>query len=626
MSSFRGRILTAIILGVGVGCRADAEWRTVSPDGTVALAVTLRDGTPRYTVTHRDRPVVLDSRLGFELAGGVALLDGFEFLGAEEREYSGRWRPVYGEHAEIVERFRERRLELRHRVSGLRVNLLVRAYPEGAALRYEFPAEAGRPPVVIVAERTEFLFPDGTFGYEEHGTEGEYRRARIESIQPKCERPLTLEFADGRFACLVEAGLDRYPRMLLSPSPFSQGALISDLSGPATFDPRQDCATPWRAFIVADRPGDLLERNILVQNLSLPCKIADTAWIVPGKVIREVSLSTPGGKACVDFAVAHGFRYVLYDAGWYGYEKDVNADARAVNLDPKRVGHVPDHPGLDLAEVIAYGKRQGIGILVYVNRLALERQIDELLPLYASWGVAGVKFGFVQVGPQEWTTWVHDAVRKAAAHRLVVNIHDSYRPSGFSRTYPNLLTQEGVRGNEQMPTATHNATLPFARLPAGAADYTICIHDRRIKPTRAHQLALAVTGYSPLQHLYWYDRPAQFDDGPELAFLDAVPTVWDETRVIDGAIGEFVTIARRSGNQWFVGSITGDQDGGRKLAIPLTFLPDGAKFVAHIYENDPANPRATRLSTQAVDRRTILRPELSAAGGQSIRIAPAPAN
>src|SRR5690606_31013598 len=141
---------------------------------------------------------------------------------------------------------------------------------------------------------------------------------------------------------------------------------------------------------------------------------------------------------------------------------------------------------------------------------ALERQIDQLFPLYQRWGVAGVKFGFVQVGDQAWTRWLHDAVRKAAEHRLLVDIHDAYRPSGFARSYPNLLTQEGVRGNEHMPTARHNTILPFTRYVAGPADYTICYYDKRIKTTRAHQLALAVILYSPLQFLFWYDRPAAY--------------------------------------------------------------------------------------------------------------------
>jgi alpha-glucosidase len=271
--------------------------------------------------------------------------------------------------------------------------------------------------------------------------------------------------------------------------------------------------------------------------------------------------------------------------------------------------------------VIAYGKSRGIGVFLYVNRRAIERQMDEIFPLYEKWGVAGVKFGFVNVGPQQWSTWVHEAVRKAAAHHLMVDIHDSYRPTGFTRTYPNLLTQEGVRGNEHMPTAAHNATLPFTRSPAGPADITICVYDARIKTTRAHQLALAVVAYSPLQLLYWYDRPAQFDGSPELAFFDHVPTVWDDTKVIHDQIGALVTIARRSGNDWFLGTITGAEP--REASVPLTFLPAGKKFTAQIYENGDT-PTSSRVRTEIVTSTTALRVNLPAAGGQAVRLTPTP--
>lgn len=617
------RLLALLSLGLAFVSASAAEWSVTSPDGQVALVVSLdAQGALRYRVTQRDRPVVLDSRLGFEAADpSLNLLDGYELVSTREREQAGEWKPVYGERQSIPDRFRERTLALRARKSGLLLDVVVRAYPEGVALRYEFSPDTARGTLKLAAECTEFRFPAGAFGYEEHGTEGEYARVPIAAIKKNCERPLTVDLGDGRWACLVEAALENYPRMLLSPSRFGAGALTSALSGPATLDLRAGGATPWRAFIIGDRPGDLLERNHLVLNLNPPCAIEDVSWIKPGKAIREVSLSTPGGRACIDFAVTHGFRYILYDAGWYGHEYDDAADARGVHLDPKRVGHVPNHPGLDLPAVIAYGRERGIGVFLYVNRRALERQAAELFPLYQSWGVAGVKFGFVNVGPQEWTTWVHETVRLAARHRLLVDIHDSYRPTGFTRTYPNLLTQEGVRGNEQMPTATHNATLPFTRLPAGPADYTICIYDKRVKPTRAHQLALAITGYSPLQLLYWYDRPAQFDSAPELAFLDRVPTTWDDTRVLGGEVGAFATIARRSGRDWFLGSITGDAPAGRTLAIPLGFLPPGTKFTAHIYENDTA-PRATRVRTEVVDAATVLRPTLPPAGGQAVWLTP----
>jgi alpha-glucosidase len=201
----------------------------------------------------------------------------------------------------------------------------------------------------------------------------------------------------------------------------------------------------------------------------------------------------------------------------------------------------------------------------------------------------------------------------------MIDVHDSYRPSGVTRTYPNLMTQEGVRGNEHMPTATHNATLPFTRFLNGPADYTICYYTDRIKTTRAHQIALAAAFYSPLQFMYWYDKPSDHGGEPETDFFAKVPTVWDETRVVDGRIGEFVSIARRSGEQWFTGTISGDAP--REVTLPLSFLATGRKYMAHVYENG-AGKKDVRVSSRSVDSRTVLTVALPAAGGHAMRIVP----
>ena len=349
-------------------------------------------------------------------------------------------------------------------------------------------------------------------------------------------------------------------------------------------------------------------------------------------MIREITLSTAGAKKLVDFAVKRRLQYIHFDAGWYGHEEDTLADATRVNVDPLR-NPVND---LNLQEVIRYAKQKGVGVFVYVNKKALQKQLDELLPLYEKWGVAGIKFGFVNVGSFHWTKWLHDAVKKCAQHHLMVDIHDEYRPTGFSRTYPNLLTQEGIGGNEEMPDATHNTVLPFTRFLCGAADYTICYYHRPelkkqlaatqnsrvLKTTSGHQMALSVVYYSPLQFMYWYDKPEDSQDEPELEFFDRVPTVWDDTRVIDGEIGEYVTIARKSKNEWFVGSITNNE--GRAVKINCSFLPPGKKYRATIYYDDPASPVRTKMSMKelTVDASTVLDAQLRPSGGQAIWLRP----
>ena len=437
------------------------------------------------------------------------------------------------------------------------------------------------------------------------------RACPVEKIKANCEVPLTVELPENVYASIIEAHVENYSRLLISPD--GKGNLVSAIRGAATVS--APFTSPWRAVVLGDNPGALLEKSYFILNLNPPNQLNDTSWIKPGKVIRETTLSTEGGKACIDFAVARGLSYVEYDAGWYGHEYDNAADARAVNVDPKR----NPKNDLNLQEVIDYGKAKGIGVLLYVNRRALEKQLDEILPIYQKWGVKGLKFGFVNVGPQEWTNWLNDAIKKAAQYQMVVDIHDGYRPTGLSRTYPNLLTQEGVRGNEHMPTSRHNVTLPFTRYVAGAADYTICYFNNRIQTTRAHQLALAAVNYSPMQFLYWYDRPANYKGEPEVEFFDKVPTVWDETKVLQGQIGEFISVARRKGDQWFLGNLTNET--ARELTIKFDFLPANQQYEAHFYADEDlsgAAPKKVKMSRQIVNSTSELTISMAPNGGQAI--------
>jgi alpha-glucosidase len=396
-------------------------------------------------------------------------------------------------------------------------------------------------------------------------------------------------------------------------------------------------SSPWRVIMCGDSPGRILENNYLLLNLNSPSAISDTSWIKPGKVIRETTLTTEGALATIDFAVAHNLQYILFDTGWYGNEQDKNAKATAVNIEPRRN---PNPHALDLHKVIAYGKERNIGVILYVNQRALQQQLDEILPAFKEWGVVGIKFGFVQVGSQVWTKWMHEAVKKCAEYGIMVDIHDEYRPTGVSRTFPNLMTQEGIYGNEEFPDATHNATLPFTRFVAGPADYTICYfrqdfdrltgdkykeaRPKTVKNTPAHQLALSVVFYSPLQVLYWYDRPSDYQGEPELKFFDDVYTVWDDTRVIHDKVGELATIARRKGKEWFVGTIAGDD--ACNSAISLDFLPDDIEYVAEIY-TDGGSRVASRTHVKCdkyrVNKKDKLSFNLMASGGAAIRLVPA---
>ena len=609
----------------------------ISPNGEIILTFNVKnsggyENCPVYEVSWKGKPVIAESRLGFDLKEGESLADQFELIGTENGESDKTWEPVYGERSTVRDSYTWMTVRLVHTRNPLyMMNLRFRCYDQGIAFCYEFPGKDTRSEVAIRSEASHFRFLSDHEAWCVDSAQGEYEKKKISTMGSGVERPLTLKLDEDRYAAIAEAGLVDYARMKLARSAKDARTVVTQLSGEVSSS--LPFTTPWRVVMLAETPGKLLENNDIILNLNSPNAIPDTSWIKPGKVIREVTLTTDGGKACVDFAVKHNLQYVEFDAGWYGPEYSVDSDARTVTVDPDR------SPGpLDLQEVIGYAAERGIGILLYVNRLALEKQLDEILPLYRSWGIKGVKYGFVQVGSQEWTSWLHKAVRSAADQHLMVDIHDEYRPTGYSRTYPNLMTQEGIGGDETSPENSQTLTLLFTRMLAGAADNTICYYSPRVdeKATHAYQLAKAVCLYSPWQFLYWYDRPAAspgkkggaggvqnvIGDEPELEFFDAVPTVWDDTRVIHGKIGEYAVIARRSGSEWFIGSMNSEEP--RTLEVSLDFLDKDKAYTAHIYSDDAEVNTRTRVKIERmeVNSGSVLQVELGKNGGQAVRIVP----
>jgi alpha-glucosidase len=632
--------LTLVFLNIINIAPVKAAHSVKSPDGNVVITFNTRDiGDQRdylvYSLTYKNRPIIIDSRLGLALKDAPDMDAGFNINSVTSSSKNSIYSPVYGERKTIPDHYNQLVVELKQsNPPQRRLRLIFRAYNEGAAFCYSLPQQKALKTFTISAEKTQFCFTQDHMAYVAYSAQGQYSMVPLSNIKNNCERPLTIEINNGPFVSVAEARLVDYARMCLSPDKSRPLTLISSLAGEVKAN--TPYTTPWRVIMLGETPGELFERNYLILNLNEPCAIDDTSWIKPGKVIREVTLTTKGGKACVDFAVEHNLQYIEFDAGWYGHEYDDESDATTISVDPKR-----SKGPLDLHEVIDYAKKRGIGILLYVNRRALERQLDDILPLYESWGVKGVKYGFVQVGSQKWTTWLHEAVRKAAKYHLMVDIHDEYRPTGYSRTYPNLMTQEGIRGDETRPSNSLTLTILFTRMLAGAGDNTICYYDRRVDENASHayQLAKSVCIYSPWQFLYWYDRPDSsprktggaggshnvIGNEPELEFFDYVPTVWDETKVLHGKIGEYAVIARRSGENWFIGCMNADDR--HSFDISLNLLDKERQYVAHIYSDDPTLQTRThvKIDRYLVNSSSILNVELPARCGQAIRIVPATA-
>ena len=556
------------------------------------------------------------------------LFEATSISNVKESSTNKTWKTVYGERNIVRNNYNELKMTLTTKKDSQKsIQIICRVYDEGIAFKYQFNENQY---LILSEELTSFGFDKDYNAWITKSAQGEYRKGEISAITEVVERPLVVKKNDTSYVAIGEAALIDFARMKLSRDSKKDFTLNSNLEGHVDLK-KAGYHSPWRFVMVGDSPGELLENNYFIQNLNEPNKIKNTSWIKPGKIIREISLTTTGAIATIDFADRHHIEYVEFDAGWYGNEYDDASDATTISVDPNR------SPGpLDLHYAIDYAKEKGIGIILYVNRRSLEKQLDDILPLFKSWGVKGVKFGFVNVGTQKWTTWLHDAIRKAARHELMVDVHDQYRPTGFARTYPNLMTQEGIRGDEEAPTTAHSLITLFTRMLAGAGDNTNCYLATRVSEEmggKAAQMAKAIMLYSPWQFIYWYDRTAAAPqkknpgvndktlvENSELEFYDALPTVWDEIKVLEGEIGEYATIARRNGADWFIGSLVANES--RSVKILLNFLDENTSYKAIIFKQDNLELKNNSVSQieMEVNSKTILSRELVENSGFAVII------
>ncbi|MFH8657491.1 glycoside hydrolase family 97 protein [Streptomyces afghaniensis] len=631
----KGAAVTAGLAAAGIATTRPAHAEDDQPGrpqsvtarmGGTSVTLSLLDGALRWSARRNGRTVIDTSALGLRLGDGTVL--GADVRVTRERYGTHRttWTPVYGRNATVTDHYQEQRWDLVDRASGIRFGVQVRAYKTGVALRYLLLDEGT---ATVADELTTFVFPDGTTVYSARD-ENAYEPVAPGSIPvtgtagtdngPLTDLPLTATLAGGLIACVCESSRVDYPRLMLSsvagePNTLSAFLMEHTARGTGPVETASTVTTPfttpWRAVVIGATHAELVDNAELVLNLVPPNALPDTSWIKPGKVFR-CELSTAAGLAGVDFAVARGLEYIEYDAGWYGPEFTTPDATKPI-------------AAIDLPSVISYATGQGIGVFLYVNRLALT-DADSLFGLYKSWGVRGIKLGFINDGTQTMTNQIIDWARTAAKYRLLIDMHDDVRPFGYERTYPNWISLEGVRGNEQFPTATHNVTLPFARNIGGPMDYTICYGQSRDKTTNAHQMAMAAVYYQPLNFLFWYDKPSKYGNPaswPGLPWFNAVPVTWDESRTLAGAIGEYIAVVRRSGSTWYLGAMTNESS--RTLSLPLSFLGSGT-YTATVYADGTPGSSPFRtpvvVGTRTVTAADTLDVAMAPAGGQAVVLAP----
>ncbi len=653
--------LVAVSL-VAVGGAAAAEpARLKSPTGTVELSFSLSAaGAPAYSVTYGGKPVVADSALGLTLRQTGALASGFRVVDVRRASVDVPYTLVAGKTREARDRCEEMTVALeRAGERPVRLELVFRAYDDGAALRYVLPKQEGLERVEVLSEDTRFRFLADHRAWAlflasfTTSNEREFVPVPLLAIKPESivGPPLTIE-GDGFVASLAEANLrrwsglhfaraeggndSRYPTLVtkLAPLPSQPDVVVRGTT---------PLVSPWRVLMLGAKPGDLVSSNIIT-SLADPNEIGDTSWIKPGKVAWDwwngpaipnaafkVGMNTETFRYFIDFAAEFGLEYVLIDAGWYGDHRDGEADI------------TKPIPGLDLPGLAAYAKTKNVRLQVWLNWETVREQMDVAFPLYEKWGLGGVKIDYMDRKDQEIVGFYQRTLRTAARYHLTVDFHGAYAPSGEERTYPHFLTREGIMGLEYVKwsdrvTPRHDVTIPFTRMLLGPMDFTpggfrnvtrADFAPRNDLPvvmtTRAHQLAMYVVYDSPLQMLS--DSPAAYRGEPGAEFLKAVPASWDETRVLDGKIGEYVVIARRRGSDWFVGAMT---DGPRKLSLPLSFLGSGA-FDATVYADVPESAQQptklgiTPKKVAATGPAATLTLDLVSGGGAAIQLRPAAA-
>lgn len=615
---------------------ASADETLTSPDGAYQFTFTQQDGKMLYSIVHQGEPLITRGELGVQVdnhlvesAMGVpndnsrSWTANMQLNGVDRTEHDTTWQPLYGEYKTLRDNYREMTL---HFIKGDKsdfadigfnknksylMDIQVRAYDEGIALRYHFPEATNGLFMHVTEDNTSFVFPAGTKAWYEQWAQGPYSEKTLTAAEwtDECERPLLLHLPSGKYAALLEAGLSDFVRGKLKLK--KDNELQMAMYSPADIITPYDM--PWRVIMAGNKAVDLINNKQLLLNLNAPAK-GDFTWVKPGKAFRSGKLEDKWIRRSIDFAADFGIEYVLLDAGWYGPEMKVSSSA--LQPSAQRDFSMPD--------LCSYAREKGVGIWVYVNQRALYNQLDSILPLYRQWGIKGIKFGFVQIGNQQWTTWLHRAVAKCAEYGLMVDIHDEYRPTGWSRTFPNLLTQEGIRGNEEMPDANNNTILPFTRFLCGPGDYTLCYFNGRVKNTKAHQLAMSVVYYSPLQLLFWYDLPDAYKGKAELDFWKQCPTVWTDSRALDGKPGEYIVQARQNDNgEWFVGMMTNTE--ARTLTLDTSlFLEKGKKYTVEIYNDAPKLNTRTKvgklmLTVKAGKQLTLT---LQPSGGAALRFVP----
>jgi alpha-glucosidase len=656
------------------------QLKVASPDARTEVLVGTVGGRLVYSVQRDGRALVLPSVLGFEFRGAPMLRDSLRVTGSSANSYDSTWTQPWGEVARVRDHHNELRVSVvETSASARKLDVVFRVFNDGIGFRYEVPAQPGLVNFEIQDELTEFALADDAKSWWIPSNRPRLDRSEMlyssspVSLIDSVQTPLTMATRDGKtFLVIHEANLVDYARMNI------RGGRMENRTLHVALAPWVDgvkvrghtpFVTPWRTIQIADRAADLAP-SVIGLNLNPPNVLPSTDWIKPMKFIGiwwgmhintmtwssgpKHGATTANAKRYIDFAAANGIGGVLVEGWNTGWDGDWINNRNAFSF-------TKSYPDYDLAEVARYAHSKGIHLIVHNETSGgienYERQLDSAFALYHSLGLDAVKTGYVTDTAgggqshhgQYMVNHYRHVLETAAKYGIMLDVHEPIHDTGERRTYPNMMSREGARGQEYNAWGAeggnppeHETNLFFTRMLAGPMDFTPGIFDifiergtgrpRRLDESRprttlAKQLALYVVLYSPLQMAA--DLPENYEGQPAFQFIRDVAVDWDTTRVIDGKIGGYVIVARkqRGARDWFLGAITNEE--ARTFDVPLSFLSKGQSYVAEIYADGPdanwaTNPLSVAISKRTVTSASTLHLVLAAGGGQAIRIRPAP--
>jgi alpha-glucosidase len=611
-----------------------------SPDGKIEF--TLINGQKLlYTVSFSGRIIMAPSAMGFEFRDEERMSGDFEVTDQTVRSSDQKWTPVVrSKHAEIEDNYNELKVGLREKGGAMRkMELLIRIYNDGAAFTYRLYRGAKPGDRQITRELTSFSVPGDPkawiveYGGYSTSNEAEFIEHPLSYLNEKsiAGMPMLMEYGNECWVALTEAKISNYAAFYIG-----TGGKTNQLTTklvPLPGEPENgvkvrfsdEVSTPWRVIMIGKTPGTLIESEI-IQNLNDPCAITDPSWIHPGISAwdhwwsGEVKMEMPVIKQYIDLAATMGWPYMLVDWQWYGKFNEPAADITKWA------------PQIDMPEIISYAKSKNVKILVWLYSSDVNRNsaYKTAFPIYEKWGVAGVKIDFMDRDDQYMVNWYHDIIKCAAENHLMVDFHGAYKPDGIIRTWPNMITREGLMGNEYYKfsdkmSPEHNVKLAFTRMLAGQMDYTpgafLNVTREQYKQqtpaevwnTRAAELSKFIIYESPLTVVC--DHPGNILNQPGADFLKIVPTTWDDTKFISGYPGEYIALARKSGDSWFVGVMNNTK--ARELILKPDFIGEGS-FEAEIWadgKNAGKKPTELSHSLKAVKAGDELKVSMVADGG-----------